>query len=209
MYRSEKMNNPITLKQLRVFTCIARHENLSSAAEELCLSKGAASQALQELERRLDVLLFDRVRAKLQINEDGRLLRVMAEDILARIGDIEAMFGPQIDSGGGIRLGASHTIGNYILPRILAKYPIGKAKVKISNTYELCAMLSRFELDIALIEGNNHDSNLVTENWLQDEMIVVAPPGHPLSNSHGIAPAELSGQPQGCSTLIKSRCRPG
>ena len=106
MYRSEKMNNPITLKQLRVFTCIARHENLSSAAEELCLSKGAASQALQELERRLDVLLFDRVRAKLQINEDGRLLRVMAEDILARIGDIEAMFGPQIDSGGGDSAGS-------------------------------------------------------------------------------------------------------
>ena len=128
MYRSEKMNNPITLKQLRVFTCIARHENLSSAAEELCLSKGAASQALQELERRLDVLLFDRVRAKLQINEDGRLLRVMAEDILARIGDIEAMFGPQIDSGGGFGWEQAIRLETTFFPEYWQNIQSGKQK---------------------------------------------------------------------------------
>lgn len=170
----------ISLKQLQVFSSIARHGNLGLAAAELFLSKGALSQALAELERQLGQPLFDRVHPRLQLNDQGRQLQPLAEEILSRITDIEHLFDEQGAPSGTLRLGASQTIGNYLLPKLLALQPELQAKVRISNTHNLCGMLLRFELDMALIEGENFHPNLVTQDWLRDEMLIVAHPDHPL-----------------------------
>lgn len=187
----------LTLQQLKVFATIARYGNLGLAANELFLSKGAVSQSLQELERQLATPLFDRIHPRLQLNNEGRLLQPAAEELLTRIQDIENLFSPDAEPSGQLRLGASQTIGNYLLPTLLAssKQELGlPPKVTITNTHLLCHALANFELDLALIEGENHHPDLISENWLQDEMLVVAPPGHPLANQVAIPLSRLGGE---------------
>ena len=187
----------LTLQQLKVFATIARYGNLGLAANELFLSKGAVSQSLQELERQLATPLFDRIHPRLQLNNEGRLLQPAAEELLTRIQDIENLFSPDAEPSGQLRLGASQTIGNYLLPTLLAssKQELGlPPKVTITNTHLLCHALANFELDLALIEGENHHPDLISENWLQDEMLVVAPPGHPLANQVALPLSRLGGE---------------
>ncbi|MFM5447117.1 LysR substrate-binding domain-containing protein [Aeromonas veronii] len=187
----------LTLQQLKVFATIARYGNLGLAANELCLSKGAVSQSLQELERQLSTPLFDRIHPRLQLNNEGRLLQPAAEELLTRMQDIENLFSPDAEPSGQLRLGASQTIGNYLLPTLLAssKQELGlPPKVTINNTHLLCHALANFELDMALIEGENHHPDLLAEPWLQDEMLVVAPPGHPLANKKEISLSRLGGE---------------
>ncbi|MGN5041008.1 LysR substrate-binding domain-containing protein [Aeromonas sp. 164P] len=187
----------LTLQQLKVFATIARYGNLGLAANELCLSKGAVSQSLQELERQLSTPLFDRIHPRLQLNNEGRLLQPAAEELLTRMQDIENLFSPDAESSGQLRLGASQTIGNYLLPSLLAssKQELGlPPKVTINNTHLLCHALANFELDMALIEGDNHHPDLLAEPWLQDEMLVVAPPGHPLANKMNLPLSRLGGE---------------
>ncbi|WP_323916185.1 LysR substrate-binding domain-containing protein [Aeromonas veronii] len=187
----------LTLQQLKVFATIARYGNLGLAANELCLSKGAVSQSLQELERQLSTPLFDRIHPRLQLNNEGRLLQPAAEELLTRMQDIENLFSPDAEPSGQLRLGASQTIGNYLLPTLLAssKQELGlPPKVTINNTHLLCHALANFELDMALIEGENHHPDLLAEPWLQDEMLVVAPPGHPLANKNELSLSRLGGE---------------
>lgn len=187
----------LTLQQLKVFATIARYGNLGLAANELCLSKGAVSQSLQELERQLSTPLFDRIHPRLQLNNEGRLLQPAAEELLTRMQDIENLFSPDAEPSGQLRLGASQTIGNYLLPTLLAssKQELGlPPKVTINNTHLLCHALANFELDMALIEGENHHPDLLAEPWLQDEMLVVAPPGHLLANKNELSLSRLGGE---------------
>lgn len=187
----------LTLQQLKVFATIARYGNLGLAANELCLSKGAVSQSLQELERQLSTPLFDRIHPRLQLNNEGRLLQPAAEELLTRMQDIENLFSPDTEPSGQLRLGASQTIGNYLLPTLLAssKQELGlPPKVTINNTHLLCHALANFELDMALIEGENHHPDLLAEPWLQDEMLVVAPPGHPLANKKELSLSRLGSE---------------
>ncbi|WP_042012507.1 LysR substrate-binding domain-containing protein [Aeromonas fluvialis] len=187
----------LTLQQLKVFATIARYGNLGLAANELCLSKGAVSQSLQELERQLSTPLFDRIHPRLQLNNEGRLLQPAAEELLTRMQDIENLFSPDAEPSGQLRLGASQTIGNYLLPTLLAssKQELGlPPKVTINNTHLLCHALANFELDLALIEGENHHPDLLAEPWLQDEMLVVAPPGHPLADKVDLSLPRLGGE---------------
>lgn len=187
----------LTLQQLKVFATIARHGNLGSAANELCLSKGAVSQSLQELERQLATPLFDRVHPRLQLNSEGLLLQPAAEELLTRMQEIEQLFSPDAEPASQLRLGASQTIGNYLLPTLLAESAkeLGlPPRVTIANTHLLCHALAHFELDLALIEGENHHPELVSEPWLEDEMLIVAPPHHPLAGRLELPLGQLGGE---------------
>lgn len=187
----------LTLQQLKVFATIARHGNLGGAANELFLSKGAVSQSLQELERQLATPLFDRVHPRLQLNNEGRLLQPAAEELLTRMQEIEQLFSPDAEPSGQLRLGASQTIGNYLLPSLLADsaHELGlPPRVTIANTHLLCHALAHFELDLALIEGENHHPDLLSEPWLEDEMLIIAPPHHPLAGRLELPLSQLAGE---------------
>ena len=93
----------MTLKQLQVFLAVARYQNLGQAAEALFLTKGAVSQALQELERHLGVRLFDRVHPHLRLNHEGAQLWPLADEMLQRGEAIEC--GTQL-AGRIVQIGA-------------------------------------------------------------------------------------------------------
>lgn len=109
----------LTLKQLRVFSAIALHGNMTQASEMLFLTKPALSMALQELEKQLGQRLFDRVNNRLHLNSQGRRLLPMADELLQRAHQIEQTFQQDTELSGSLHIGASNTIGNYMLPQML------------------------------------------------------------------------------------------
>lgn len=187
----------ITLQQLKVFSTVAREGNIGHAAQRLFLSKGAVSQTIQQLESRLSTCLFDRVHPKLQINAQGHMLRPLADELLARAEEIESLFTPDSLLEGHLHLGASQTIGNYVLPLLLPKQSRNgqqQTSVTIANSQTLCHKLLNFELDMALIEGQNIHQELLATPWIKDEMLLVTSPEHPLAQKKQILLSDLNDQ---------------
>lgn len=188
----------ITFKQLRVFVVLAQSGNLADAAEQLSISKAAVSMALQELERQLDCRLFERVRNRLQLNTQGRQLLPLGEELLQRVDAIQGLFLREDGACGQLRLGASHTVGNYLLPQLMADFlrlhPATEFRVQIDNTRTLAAELQDFCLDLVLVEGELSPEGVRQFEWMEDELQVIATPSHPLASRARLTMADLEGE---------------
>ena len=182
----------LTLRQLQIFVAVARSGSTTAASNEIALSQSATSSAVNELERLLSLRLFDRAGKRLLLNDNGRALLPRALALLDGAAGIERMSHNGSAQAQSLRIGASTTIGNYVLPRLLARFVTRqdasaasdwRSKVVIGNTEAICNALAAFELDIGLIEGPCHQATLAVTPWLQDEMVIVAAPKHPLVRS--------------------------
>lgn len=184
----------VSFRQLKAFVAVARLGNLGAAADQLCLTRGAISQAIKELETQLGTPLFDRAHPHLLLNSEGVLLLPLADEMLTRLADIGALFGDNDGKGKVVlRIGASQTIGNYLLPGLLAQLgPQWQLSVFIANSQQLAVRLLAFELDLALIEGEVTHPQLHSEAWQQDQMLLVASPAHPLAQHAAATGAVLS-----------------
>ncbi len=171
----------ITLRQLEVFAEVLKSGSTTQASQMLALSQSAVSAALADLEGQLGVQLFDRVGKRLVINEHGRLLYPRVVGLLEQAGEIEQLFR---EDNGAIRVYASSTIGNYILPAMIARYrrdfPTLPLEMSVGNSQDVINAVADFRVDIGLIEGPSHMTELVTEPWLEDELVVFAAPSAPL-----------------------------
>ena len=173
----------ITLRELEIFAAVSRSGQITAAGEALGLSQSAASGALAELERRLGVALFDRIGRRVVLNENGRYLLPRVLDLLRQAAELEqsCLDGPP----SRLRIAASLTIGNYVLPGLLAPLMSGEAghryEVEIGNSRSVVAMVLDCRADIGLIEAPLADSHLVSELWLADEMVIYARADHPLT----------------------------
>jgi DNA-binding transcriptional LysR family regulator len=176
----------VTLRQLHVFLAIAHTGSTTAAASEVALSQSAASAALSELEGGLGVQLFDRIGKRLVLNDNGRLLQPQARQMIDAAHTIEQQFSASHrTSAAGLRIGASTTIGSYLLPAMLAactaRHGDAPTQATIANTADIVAAVAAFEVDIGLIEGPCRDPELHVLPWLADELIVVCAPSHPLA----------------------------
>lgn len=166
----------LTLRQLEIFLAIASRGSTTRAAVQVALSQSAVSNALAELEQRLEVQLFDRVGKRLVLNEAGRRLLPRAQLLVAQAQELEGLFA---STRGRLAVGASTTIGNYLLPQLLGR--AGEvapcSRVEIANTEVIAGQVLRCELDIGLVEGQAQHPDLTLTHWRDDEMVVVAPAG--------------------------------
>ncbi len=187
-----------TLRQIETFVAVARSENVSRAAEALNLSQSATSAALAELESQFDQQLFDRHGKRLRLNEQGRLLLPNAVELLDRAEEIEALLRGERGLGS-LRVGATLTIGNYLLPLIvsgfLQRHPESLVKLEVHNTATIAAMLQRYEIDLGLIEGQVREAELESEPWVEDELVVFCAPSHPLAGRRSVRFEEIAYQP--------------
>ncbi|VTU29512.1 CysJI operon transcriptional activator [Variovorax sp. SRS16] len=174
----------LTLRQLQLFHAIAETHSTTAAAERVALSQSAISSALGELEGVLDVQLFDRIGKRLMLNDNGRMLMPMARALLDAAEEIEQNFQAGEAASIHLRLAASTTIGNYLMPSLLAGFqrawPQARVELQIGNTQDVMAQAVSLAADLGLIEGPCHDADLMVLPWMDDEMVVVAAPRHPL-----------------------------
>nr|WP_124080157.1 LysR family transcriptional regulator [Pigmentiphaga humi] len=179
----------LTLRQLQIFAAVAAAGSTSAAASAVSLSQSATSAAVNDLERALDMALFDRVGKRLVLNDNGRELLPQARELLDRAAAIERWAQDGQGHVGLLRIGASTTIGNYVLPALLAGFqrdleasgqPRWTAHVAIANTLAIANQVVNFELDLALVEGPCEQPELTVEPWLDDELVIVAGAGDPI-----------------------------
>ena len=172
----------ITLRQLEVFAEVLKSGSTTQASVMLALSQSAVSAALTDLEGQLGVQLFDRVGKRLVVNEHGRLLYPRALALLEQTTEIEQLFRKD---NGAIRVYASSTIGNYILPAMIARYrqdfPDLPLELSVGNSQDVINAVLDFRVDIGLIEGPCHSTEIISEPWLEDELVVFAAPSSPLT----------------------------
>lgn len=170
----------ITLRQLEVFAEVLKSGSTTQASQRLALSQSAVSAALADLEGQLGIQLFDRIGKRLLVNEHGRLLYPRALGLLEQAKEIEQLF---TEDNGAIRVYASSTIGNYILPEIMARYrldfPDLPLELSVGNSQDVINAVSDFRVDIGLIEGPCRVSDIVSEVWQEDELVVFASPKNP------------------------------
>lgn len=184
-----------SLRQLQVFVATAHYQNLSRAAESLAMSQSAASSALAELERHYNVQLFDRVGKRLQLNALGEALRPRAMALLEQADALEQALQQHADSGL-LKIGATLTIGNYLAVNLMARYmkenPSSRVELQVANTATIAARIHNFELDLGLIEGELHDSELDVMPWRDDELQVFCAPEHPLAQVGTLSDEQLA-----------------
>jgi DNA-binding transcriptional LysR family regulator len=176
----------LTLRQLHIFQAIASCGSTAGAARSLPLSQSATSAALNELEHVLGVPLFDRVAKRLVVNDNGRTLLPTARALLDAARGIESLFG-RGDSSAELRVHASTTIGNYLLPRVFAGYregnPSARFVLEIGNTSDVVTAVQAFGTDVGFIEGTCHHSDIRVIPWLEDDLVIFAAPTHPLAEA--------------------------
>jgi DNA-binding transcriptional LysR family regulator len=166
----------ITLRQLEIFLKVVELNYLTVVAKELGLSQSAISMSLKELENILGRKLFDRINKKLILNEVGRNFHKTILPLYKKLEDVESEFKNREDIGS-VRVGASTTIIDYLMPTIvcdyMSQYPNVKIDLKEGNTKEIVNLVKDGKIDIGFIEGNSDDSEIIKESIRKDELVVV------------------------------------
>lgn len=162
----------LSLRQLEIFLAIADRGSTTAAAERMARSQSAISNALVELENQLDTALFDRIGRRLILNDNGERFYPQAKLLIQQADALAELFQQE---GGRLRIGASTTIGNYVLPPLLAQArPLPCRLVVIANTRDIAERVARCELALGLVEGALQHPDLIFSHWQQDEMVIVA-----------------------------------
>ena len=185
--------------RIRVFRAVAQHLNFSRAAEELLLTQPAITQQIKALEDEFGVPLFDRGGGHIALTAGGKALlpfaermKELSEEAFAAVAEA---FGQH---AGELALGASQTIGQYLLPTFVAGFRRANPKVRVTarsgNTDEMLEALLAREVQLALIEGPEQRKDLHIEPFMEDHMVLVVPATHEWAN-HDIKVEDLKNEP--------------
>ena len=175
----------MNFNHLAIFLAVAETGNLTRAAQRLHISQPAVSKQLRELEKSLGMALFHRLSKGVRLTEGGEILLDYARQIFALESEAtRALNELRQLARGHLSIGASTTIGVYLLPEICAQFraafPGIEVNLEIANTQEIQKRLLNNELDLGLSEGFSAAPEISAEVLGEDEIIVIAAPHHKL-----------------------------
>ena len=182
--------------RLKVFQSEAKNLSFTKASQELFVSQPAITKHIQELESTYQARLFDRQGSKISLTEAGKLLWEHCGRILEDYKRLEyEMHLLHNEYTGELRLGASTTIAQYVLPPLLASFIKKFLQVNLSlmngNSREIEAALQEHRIDLGLVEGVFRLPNLKYTTFLEDELVAVTRTGSKLQVGEEITPEEL------------------
>jgi DNA-binding transcriptional LysR family regulator len=169
--------------RLKVFRVVATHLNFSRAAEELLLTQPAVTQQIKALEDEYGVPLFDRSGGRITLTPGGLALLPFAEQLKALSDEAYAAVAAATGKHGGqLALGASQTIGQYLLPNLVAGFLRENPRVSITaasgNSDAMLEALVARRIQLALIEGPALRKDIHVEPFMEDQMVLVVPASH-------------------------------
>jgi len=190
---------PFTLDHLRILKAIALEGSFKRAAESLYISQPAVSLQIQNVEKQLDVPLFDRGGRRAQLTAAGEVLLEYGDRILALCQEAcRAVEDLQNLKGGTLILGASQTTGTYLIPRMIGifrhRYPQVAVQLHVHSTRRTCWSLVNGQIDLAIIGGEVPPelmTAITVTPYAEDELALVLPTSHPLAASEQIGKEDL------------------
>ena len=190
---------PFTLDQLRILKAIAAEGSFKRAADSLYVSQPAVSLQVQNLERQLDVPLFDRGGRRAQLTEAGHLLLEYGDRILSLCEETcRAIEDLQNLQGGTLIVGASQTTGTYLLPRMIGRfrqqYPEVAVQLHVHSTRRTAWSVANGQIDLAIIGGEvppELQDSLEIIPYAEDELALILPVFHSLSRMATIQKEDL------------------
>lgn len=182
--------------RLNVFYTVAKRLSFTKAAAELYVTQPAVTKHIQELEHNFGTALFDRRGNQISLTAAGNLLLSHAETIMATYRQLEFdMNALKGKPAGALRVGASTTVAQYVIPPVLARFHEQSADVAISllngNTEQIEQALLNNDIDLGLVEGRTHHSDIRYTSFVKDELVLICRADHPLANHDEITLDEL------------------
>ncbi len=181
------------IEELKTFISVVELKNFTKAAKHLNLSQPSVSNHIKNLERYFDTKIIDRSikQKKIFITESGEILYKRAKEITNLLDvTIQELHNPTESVKGHLKIGASLTIGECILPKFLKifchKYPNIEIEMLIENTQSICNKLSNISLDIGLVEGTVSSQNVNQVYFYEDKMVLILPYDKNLNDKESI-----------------------
>ncbi|MCD1257917.1 LysR family transcriptional regulator [Paenibacillus athensensis] len=181
----------LNFHQLHIFFTVAEKGSFSHAAQALHMTQPAVTMQVQALEDYLSVKLFHRSTKRIELSEAGRALLPFARRSIELIRETDvamSKFTTMIE--GRLQLGASLTMGEYILPRLLGPfskaYPKISVSMKVMNTTQILDEVLHHQLNFGLVEAPISHPDMHTEPILSDELKLIVPAGHPLAELEAV-----------------------
>lgn len=186
--------------RLKVFRSVCEHLSFRRAAEELHLSQPAITQQVKALEDELGTRLFDRTGGRVVLTPAGRILKKRAAELAELAArtqeELAALSG---EHSGLLSAGASTSIAQYVLPRMLGgfkrQHPKVKLQIRSGNTEQVVEWLVEGRISIGLIEGPALRKDLRVEAFMEDELVLLFPAVHPWSKRKELTVADLKDAP--------------
>jgi DNA-binding transcriptional LysR family regulator len=183
-------------RRLQVFHAVAKHLSFTKAADALFMTQPAVTFQIRQLEEQFDTRLFDRAGGRISLTPAGIVALEYAERILGLSSELDARLKELSGQvAGPLHIGASMTIGDYVLPQIVgefkARFPAVIPHIIIANSEQVQNRIAERSLDLGFIESDSHLPSLAIEFCCDDELQVVCAPGHPLARLTAVAPRTL------------------
>ncbi|MFJ8069803.1 LysR family transcriptional regulator [Peribacillus sp. NPDC096447] len=187
------------LENLKMFCLVVDEGSISQAARLSFLSQPAVTRQIHQLENYYNTLLFDREEGRLRVTEAGKLLYPFAKAIVNDFNHSKEVIQQSTgEYNANLIVGASLTIGEYLLPSLLGGFkkqqPEIKVTLTIKNTPRVLEDLSNDVIDLALVEGLVENTDFIVDKFAEDELILVCPSDHPWKDRKEIQLEELGNE---------------
>jgi DNA-binding transcriptional LysR family regulator len=187
-------------RRLQVFHAVAKQMSFTKAAETLFMTQPAVTFQIKQLEEHFNTRLFERGHGRIALTPAGEIVLEYAERILSLSAELETRLREMTGRlSGPLLIGASTTIAEFILPRVLGEFkslhPEVQPKLVVANSEAIENRVAEHTLDIGLIEAPSHLPSLLTEMCCEDELQVIVSPQHPLAKAKSVTPKQLLAYP--------------
>jgi len=183
-------------RRLQVFHAVARHLSFTRAAEALFMTQPAVTFQIKQLEEQFNTRLFERGHGRIALTPAGEVVLEYAERILSLSSEMEMRVGEMTGQmRGPLMVGASTTIAEFMLPRILGEfnslYPQVRTRLTVANSESIESRIVEHTLDVGLLEVETGNPALQSEFCCEDELVAICTPDHPLAASTAVTPKTL------------------
>ena len=189
----------VSIRQIQMCVAVYRLGTLAAASRDLQVTASAISMGIKEAEKQLGCVLFHRGKREMRASDAGRLLFPRMEELLRQFEEFETVLASD-EQGlrGHLVIGASSTLGCYVLPEVIAsfqaKHPLVDIDLWVANTAEVLEKVARFEVDVAFVEGPSFAGDCELDCLWEDEMVVFGKAGTALTRRRVVKWSDLASE---------------
>lgn len=189
----------MNLNQLKIFYLAAKHGNLSAAAEELNITQPAVTKGIQRLQEHYEIKFINRFGNRMALTDAGEVLFEIAEKIFEMETQAEESIRDfQQQKRGHILIDASESFGAYYLPHIIIPFSKSNPNIRVSAnilpTEQIAENTANLKNDLGFLSYPVENKKLLIREVVEDLLVIIVPPDHPLTHKKCLGPQDLEGQ---------------